>query len=1358
MAKQCAIIPKVLNWRGEKVDSRLFKDLLSYLSNNRAKAVRIYQITKSQQFIQNWNPRLTLDDNGEPTVRSLLQKTNLSSFVNETMVLRKLNRDIGYYKRGMDRPALWIKNPENYKKLTDKARNFNLNSEFRDEYVAKIIDIYDNESSRVFMGVRVEKRNRLNSIEADKMEYNESLNERLKDILSSHGVSIGALTELERRMGINGVTDFDQAKSAAEGMVELIRLADGIQGEKALPEEFAHFALEAMGNSNPLVNRLINLIASNNLASEIIGEDYETYSELYGQDEARLAKEAAGKLLARHLLQAETIPAKPYRNLLQRVISSIKNFFKGLSASSIQKAMKQADKGFGTLARGILDGNMDDAISINNITESQAFYNTTERVARDKKLLQNIINNELKRLKVYEARNPNSTFSTTQKLLIDKLEMELADNNEIEGIYSFADNTLELLGKLEARLITLQNTPASSINERAKVLRDVRNYLYSYKHIVDDIKAALIDEERHTDNRYGQRVRVLMDNITTLLGDLFVQYNDTAMPLFVSFIKPFVGDSITIPFGKWKGKVIQAKDLVKMADEDISFFDRWLDSMADSSDYMLKVMDQAVKKSKENARLQTIDVMKQLQAATIKLEQAGVKTTDWMFERDSKGNLTGNYISEINWGLYKEKKAEMLNGLHRKYGEKPIGKDAENFKEEELAWVRANNERVGGKSLPKMSLYANHNFSKLSAAQKEYYDTIMNIKSKLDSYLPDKYTRLNNAVKIRKDLLERVKSSDGVKSGTKQIWEDIKDQFIRRSDDTEFGDRATVKDFEENEVQVLPIYFTKLKEGESPNDISTDITSTLTAYAAMANDFNEMNKVIDVLELGRDMLRDNLEIGKTMGGKPLVEKFKAIGRTVESKVIKSKDDRRIIQRLNDFFEMQVYGRYMADEGTFGDTKIDKGKVANFVNRMTSLNTLALNVLSGISNVATGKVMMRIESFSGEFFSERNTIVADREYGKAMPAFLAELGNRVKTSKLALWSELFNVLQEYESNVREVNFDRKTWFSRMGNSSALFFMNNAGEHWMQHRTSLALADRYKMKAPDGKIVSLWDAMEVVYIDPNNKALGAKLQLKHGYTKEDGTEFTKDDIIKFSRKTAAINQRMHGIYNKLDRSAVQRLAIGRMGVMYRKWIKPSLNRRFKSATYNFDMEAWTEGYYRTTGRFLTQLAKELKEGQFALAANWKNLTNTEKANIKRAVTEVGHLLAVMLILGMIDWSDDRDRPWLVKMVEYQARRLYTELGSMVPGPQLVKEGLKIVKSPAAGVNTIEDTLDLIGLINPYNYEEIVGIEFGGEDAVLKSGRFKGHNRATKLFFESPIIPMNKTIYRGLHPEDGIPFFKQ
>ena len=1345
MARNCAIIPQVRNNKGQVVDSKLFKGLLAYTGNNRSEATRLYLITKSSEFIKNWNPRLTLDENNEPTLRSLLQKTNISDVIPESKVLERLNREIGYYKRGMDKPALWVNNDENYQKLLQKAISFNQTSDFRDDYVAKIIKIQDTESPRIFIGVKVEKRNRLNSIDADKMAYNANLNSRLRDILAANGIAVGALTDLEKRMGINGVTDFDVARTAANGMIEMIRLANGIEGEKALPEEFAHFAIEAMGES-PLINRLINNLNSSGLISEILGDEYETYDTLYKGDTVKLAKEAAGKLLAKHLLKSEPIGQKPYKNLLERVISAIKSFFKTMNASQIQKAMYEADKDFGRLARDILNGRMDEEINVGNINSSGLFYQTNERVQRDRKLLQDIMNNELKRLKIYEKRNPNSQFSVNQRLLIDRLELELASNNEVEGIYAFLDNALEELQKVSNRLEVLRNTPATNANERASVLRDVRNYMYSYKNIIEDIRKALVDEERYTDNRYGQRVRVALDNASILIGDLFVKYNDVSMPLFVDFIKPFVGENIMIPFGKFKGKVIKAEDLVKMADEDISFFDRWLDSMADSSDYMLKVMDQAVKKSKEQARLRTIDVVKQLQAATIKLEKAGIKNTDWMFERDSKGNLSGNYISEINQALFKEKVREMFKSLNEKYGKNPVGEDAEKYKKERQAWFDANMEIVNGKKVPKMSIYGNKQYQRLNAAQKEYYDTVMNIKSQLDSYLPEKYTTLTNAVKIRKDLLERVKSSDDVKSGTKQIWESIKDEFIRRTDDVDFGDRATVKDFEGNEVQTLPIYFTKLKEGESANDLSTDIVSTLTAYAAMANDFDEMNKVIDVLELGRDLLRKR-QITQTQGGKPLVEKFKAVGRKVEGKLTKEGEATRFVQRLNDFFEMQVYGRYMADEGTFGKTNIDKGKVANFVNRVTSMNNLALNVLSGISNVATGTVMMRIESFAGEFFNEKNTITADRIYGQSLPEYLAEIGSRVKTSKLALWDELFNVMQEYEQDVREVNFDRKSWFSRMFNTSTLFFMNNAGEHWMQNRTSLALADAYKMKAPNGKIVSLWDAMEVVPIDKNNKKAGAKLQLKQGYTKADGSAFTQDDIIKFSRKSAAINQRMHGIYNKADRSAVQRLAIGRMGMMFRKWIKPSLNRRFKSATYNYDLDTWTEGYYRTSGRFLLQLARDLRETQFNLAARWNELTPTEKANIRRALTETGHFLAVMAIIGLIEWSDDKDRPWLVRMAEYQARRLYTELGTMIPGKSMITEGLRIIKSPAAGINTIENMLDLTKLLNPWNYMD-----------ELQSGRYEGHSTAYKSFFESPIIPMNRTIYRGLHPETGIPFFKQ
>lgn len=1350
MVRNCALIPQVKNDKGQLVDSKLFKSLLAYTGNNRSQAVKLYLITKSEEFIKNWNPRLTLDENNEPTLKSLLEKTKLKDVIPESQILERLNREIGYYKRGMDRPALWIDSDENYQKLVRKAIQFNQTSNFKDNYVARVIKIDDRESHRSFLGVKVFKRNKAYSIEADKMAYNTALNDRLRDILSSKGITTGALTTLEKRMGINGVTDFDTARTAANGFIELIRLAEGIKGEQALPEEFAHFALEAMEGS-PLVNRLVNNLNSSGLVDEILGEEYETYNTLYNGDSAKLAKEAAGKLLAKHLLRSEPIGSKPYRNLLERVINAIKSFFKALNASQIQKAIYEADRDFSKLARDILTGEIDKEIDIKNINSSGLYYQTNERVQRDRKLLQKIIDNEAKRLKIYEKRNPNSKFDSNQRLLINQLELNLINNNEIEGIYDFVDNTLSELQKVKNRLETLKSPSTVSFKEKASVLRDARNYIYSYKNITENIREALLEEEEYSDNRYGERVRVALDKTSTLIDDLFIQYNKISIPLFVDFIKSFMGEGIKAPLAKFKGKVLKPEDLVKMAENDISFFDRWLDSMADSSEPLLKVMDQAVKKSKELARLRVIEIKKQLEAATIELEQAGIKDTGWMFERDSSGNLSGNYISRINQSLFKERMGDMLKTLRDKYGDNPFGKDAESYRRERQQWFDANMEIVDGIRQPKMSIYESKQYRDLNSAQRRYYNTVMDIKSKLDSYLPEKYIKPFSAVKIRKDLLERIKSSEGVISGATQIWESIKDAFIRRADDVDFGSKAAMKDFEGNEVQMLPIYYTKLKKGESANDISTDIVSTLTAYASMAVDFDEMNKVIDVLELGRDVMRER-EVVQTQGEKPLVERFKIMGRKIENKLTKEGASTRTMQRLDDFFKMQVYGRYMDDEGTFGNTRIDKAKSANLVNKITSINRMAVNILLGISNVVTGDIMMRIEAFAGEFFNVSNTLKADRNYGRALPEFLAELGNRIKTSKLALWDEKFNVMQDYEQDIRELNFDRKTWVSRLFSTGTLFAISNAGEHWMQNRTSLALADAYKMKSPNGKIVSLWDAMEVVPIDKNNKSLGAKLQLKGGYTKADGSLFTEEDVIAFSRKAAAINQRMHGIYNKADRSAIQRTALGRMAIMFRKWVKPSLNRRFKSASYNMDLQQWAEGYYLTTGRFLSQVANDLRSAQFNISSNWNNLSKTEKANIRRAITEVAHYVAVVAVLGMVDWDSDKDRPWLARMVEYQLRRLKTEIGVLVPGKPMVDEGLKIVKSPAAAIETIQSTLDLIGLINPMNYET-----FAGENAIYKSGMYEGKSKAYRLFMKSPLVPMRSTIIKGIDPELAIPYFK-
>jgi len=96
---------------------------------------------------------------------------------------------------------------------------------------------------------------------------------------------------------------------------------------------------------------------------------------------------------------------------------------------------------------------------------------------------------------------------------------------------------------------------------------------------------------------------------------------------------------------------------------------------------------------------------------------------------------------------------------------------------------------------------------------------------------------------------------------------------------------------------------------------------------------------------------------------------------------------------------------MKDE-TLG--KVNLGKAANFLNKLTALCTYAGNALGGIANVNTGNVMMYIEASAGKFFKVRDVAKADAIYAKELPSLLEEVGSRVKTSKLNLWNELFDI--------------------------------------------------------------------------------------------------------------------------------------------------------------------------------------------------------------------------------------------------------------------------------------------------------------------------------------------------------------
>jgi len=616
-------------------------------------------------------------------------------------------------------------------------------------------------------------------------------------------------------------------------------------------------------------------------------------------------------------------------------------------------------------------------------------------------------------------------------------------------------------------------------------------------------------------------------------------------------------------------------------------------------------------------------------------------------------------------------------------------------------------------STPKKSIYGNNAFAKMTKDQKAYYDTIMKLKKELTSHMPDDIAISMLAPQIRKDLVERIKTDP-----KRTLPEALRDAFVRREDDTAFGSTRT--DEAGNPIKEIPIFYTN--ELENMSDLSMDTTANMIMFADMATRHKELTKVIDIVEIGRDVIAERKVFSKN--------------GALES------TGGRALERYTDYMNMILYGELKDNEGSL--MGIDVAKAADALAKYTAINGLAFNVYSGISNVLLGNVLIREEAFAKEYVNQDDLNFARKAYWQAKDGVLGlsgDIGKTESSNKLRLFLEKFDVLQDHESRTRSVNTDRNRW-GRMFDSSTIFFLNHVGEHQMQSRMALAMAHNKKVLDANGKEIPMYEAFEV----KNNRLI-----IKDGIKNLNGKEFTKDDMIAFKLKAKAVNQRLHGIYNVTDRAAAQKKAVGRLGMLYRKWLKPGFNRRFENHYYNWSLEQDVEGGYITTFKFFEQLKNELKSDQYTFAAAkevYNELPDWKKANIRRTLTEVGYFLVVTglgtIIAGLAGDDDDN---WALNMTAYQLSRLSTEIGIFIPGWQMT-EVMKIVKSPSAAVNTIDSLLGIVDTIDPSPFNDDPFF------SVYKSGRRKGDLKLG--VWTKKQIPFANNIEMFFYPEERLKYF--
>ena len=1290
MGKSCAYLPS----RGEKLFIQL-KRQFGY-----KEAVNIFYQGINPTFIQDYSKQLVLDEEGIPTYESLMKNPYIKKFIGENSLRLSLQEKFSPIEDTAD----------NYNMLLEEAKNFNETNANNDDFVAYVD--YDENNK---LQIKVVKRTHDTEKKSREQYLIKQLNTFLADKFKDLGVTVGNLTQAETAAGRVGHIDFSKARQIGKDFVSMIRVANNMEGINAISEEFAHLII-GISRQGPLVQRMIKALANSPEAlAHILGEQLEDVRDYYDNNSELVAEEALGKLLQQHLVSNLDTREVPAESLFKRAVNFIRNKFKKFNADEVQKAVDEASLAMDNLAKQFL--NEEKKITQQMIRDSEReaqFNDLSERIQRNIKILKEADATEIKRSKIDSSVNPDEARKMHNTLAGFAKE----DADTVLGICQYAKTALDALNDLDSQFpaISLLDT-----KEKFTFLKEVYNRLNSYKPFIDSLLEAYQDEEMESDNMFAESVFVGEEevNMAQMVRDLSYfarglesKFKRTAMPLFAEFLKPYLKvDKIVVPFGKNAGKEITLTDLLKEAESDISFFDRWLDSMATSGDVLLQLFDAVVKKQNDKTREESIEGIKTVQKLLKRAEELGITDFDYFFEKTRDGKKTGNIISPINQAQFEKDKKEFEESLIEKYGKNAKGADADAKFAERYRWRAAHAVQEDGKWVADPDVYRNEDYFNLTDAQREILESWLRIKGMYDTKLDGK-TYLTNAIQIRKSGARRmVESLTSPKAAFENVVRSTTEALLDKPDDeNQFGVKSGFMDFSGKEYMELPVLY--VRQLENPDELSDDVMGNLMAYIYMANNYQNMLQVIDQLEIGRTIVTDARVVRQTRGGLPVVEKIKGYGEKITNNV--KLQESFIVQRLNDFFDCQVYGRYLKDQGSLGKANVNK--MVSVLLKYSSLAQLGFNWLANAANVGTGIAMQNIEAAASEYFSGKELLKADKEYLAAMKDFVPEIGARVHKSKLALFDEMFNLKQDYRTRLR--NTKKKSIIERIFGANVAFLGQDGGDHWLYNRTAIAMCIRQKVNVPGKGEMSLWEALEVRDKFEGNSDI-KEMYLPIGTTDTEGNPI---NIAELSRKIAHVNQTLFGIYNEEDSNAANRVAVGRLLLQYKKWMKPQFNKRFKKIGYNVAINDWEEGYYRTFARVATELIR----GEYQLGALKDELSDPEKANINRCIIELLQLAAVWALANLVRWPDDKKRPWVVKFAEYMAQRLTHELGNLAPTPLFIQENLKTLKTPMASLSAIQNAANFtISLVNPADWNN-----------ELQSGPYEGHSNLYKNFMKAPI----------------------
>lgn len=586
---------------------------------------------------------------------------------------------------------------------------------------------------------------------------------------------------------------------------------------------------------------------------------------------------------------------------------------------------------------------------------------------------------------------------------------------------------------------------------------------------------------------------------------------------------------------------------------------------------------------------------------------------------------------------------------------------------------------------------------------------------------------------VHKDGIEKltsVSTLQNIGANLKDGWE----EFSRsRQDDQDYGDsRTTILEGGGTVfVRKIPKYFTRLVD--DPKMLTKDVLSAELLSLQSAISYEEKtNTLADIVAIQHRIAQNQYNP-------------KGLGKN--NKKIRTKSESNMYKKAEEYVNHMMYGVKQTREMKFniGGIEVDATKMISKVQGYSSFINLGFNLFVDATGATTALMNNVVDRLSGDYYTNESKNFGNKTALSMMPKYLANYKKLDQNDSLSILMEAmgltdFTERMQNSRNSRAIKIISSTpyLFSKLSNlTMAPSLMLTNLKELRLYKGEFLTSDQFKtrrlVEEPrlDPKTISrefklLFNESLFDYISVTPEGVLANEKYKNKFESEEN--LLKAFTVATNR-TRKMVMNVDGVLNQEEKLAIQRDVLLNSFAQHRGWFPLILSRRFKKGSYNYAMNKYEEGHYRSTFNTASKMMLTLlnlggleanRDGSISerMRDFSDGITEDERRNIMRTLIETSIMIMLMMIGMGIDFDDDDDEK-LTQFSKYLYLRTTSEYNTQSAlGLALV--ATEIYKSPVP-------SLKLFELANPFTWSET----FGGNKTTTTSQKIgKAFTKYTPL----------------------------